>query len=107
VLDSRVDGHSNEFCRGKWLSLENVSRLQIVLLLIFVLLLLLLLLLLLFEAKKLERIQQKFASVCFYRFFPHGPYSYTSALEILSLHSLLARRYHLEAFFFCSGLSWP
>jgi hypothetical protein len=33
------------------------------------------------DANKLERIQQKFASVCFYRFLPHVPYSYTLAIE--------------------------
>jgi hypothetical protein len=30
------------------------------------------------DDKELERIQQKFASVCFYRFIPHVPYNYTS-----------------------------
>jgi hypothetical protein len=33
------------------------------------------------DANKLDRIQQKLASVCFYRVFPNVPYSYTSALE--------------------------
>jgi hypothetical protein len=60
------------------------------------------------DANKLERIQQKFASVCFYRFFPpHVPYSYTLDLEKLSLSSLRKRRHHFDAFFFCSSLSWP
>jgi hypothetical protein len=49
------------------------------------------------DAKKLERLQQKFASVCFYRFFPHVPYSYTFALEKLSLRSLNKQRHHLVA----------
>jgi hypothetical protein len=40
------------------------------------------------RCQKLERIQQKFASVCLYRFFPHVPCTYTVALEKLSLHSL-------------------
>ncbi|PNF30002.1 hypothetical protein B7P43_G06208 [Cryptotermes secundus] len=39
------------------------------------------------DANKLERIQQKFASVCFY----------TDALEKLSLQSLHKRRHHLDA----------
>jgi hypothetical protein len=51
------------------------------------------------EANKLERIQLKFASVCFYRFFPHVPYSYTFALEKLSLHSLHTRDITLMRFF--------
>jgi hypothetical protein len=38
-------------------------------------------------------------SVCFCRFFPHVPYSYTFALEKLSLHSLRTRRHHLDALF--------
>jgi hypothetical protein len=41
------------------------------------------------DANKLERIQQKFTSVCFYRFFPHVPYNYTVALEKLGLHLIL------------------
>jgi hypothetical protein len=48
---------------------------------------------------KLERIQQKFASICFYRFFPHVPYTYTVALEKLSLHYLRKQRPDLDAFF--------
>jgi hypothetical protein len=51
------------------------------------------------DANKLERIQQKFAFVCFCRFLPHIPYSYTLALEKLSLHSLRKRRHHLDALF--------
>jgi hypothetical protein len=52
------------------------------------------------DAKKLERIQQKFVFVCFHRFFPHVPYSYTFALDKLSLHSLRTQRYRLDALFF-------
>jgi hypothetical protein len=37
--------------------------------------------------------------VCFYRFFPYVPYTYTDALEKLSLQSLHKRR-HLDALFF-------
>jgi hypothetical protein len=48
------------------------------------------------DASKLERIQRKFACVCFYRFSPHVPCSYTFALEKLSLHSLRKRRHHLD-----------
>ncbi|PNF36364.1 hypothetical protein B7P43_G18042 [Cryptotermes secundus] len=51
------------------------------------------------DANKLEHIQQKFASVCFYRFFPHISYNYTDALEKLSLHSLHKWRHHLDALF--------
>jgi hypothetical protein len=40
------------------------------------------------DANKLERIQQKFAFVCLYRFFPQVPCGYTFALEKLSLLSL-------------------
>jgi hypothetical protein len=58
------------------------------------------------DANKLERIQQKFASVCFYRFSPHVPYTYTVALEKLSLHSLRKRRHDLDSLFY-SGLLWP
>jgi hypothetical protein len=59
------------------------------------------------DANKFERIQQKFASVCFYRFAPHVRFTYTVALEKLSLHSLRKRRHDLDALFFYSGLSWP
>jgi hypothetical protein len=52
------------------------------------------------DANKPERIQQKFPFVCFYRFFPYVPCSYTSALEKLGLHSLRKRRHHLHAFCF-------
>jgi hypothetical protein len=57
------------------------------------------------DANKLERIQQKFASVSvvFPLMFLN---SYTLAVEKLSLHSLRKRRHHLDALFF-SGLSWP
>jgi hypothetical protein len=52
------------------------------------------------DANKLESIRQKFASLCFYRIFPHVPYSYMFSLEKLSLHFLRTRRYHLDALFF-------
>jgi hypothetical protein len=38
--------------------------------------------------------------VCFYRFFPHVPYSYTFALEKLILLFLRERRHHLDTLFF-------
>jgi hypothetical protein len=47
------------------------------------------------DANKLERIQQKFASVCFYHFLP-----YSDALEKLSLQSLCKWRHRLDALFF-------
>jgi hypothetical protein len=49
------------------------------------------------NASKLERIQQNFASVCFYRLFPHVPPSYTVALEKLRLHFLRTRKHQLDA----------
>jgi hypothetical protein len=52
------------------------------------------------HTNKLERIQQKFASVCLCRFFPCVPYSYIFALENLSLHSLRKRRHRLHVLFF-------
>jgi hypothetical protein len=54
------------------------------------------------DTNKLERIQQKFASFCFYRFSPYVPCTYTDALEKLSLQSLRKRRHHLDA-----GVLWP
>jgi hypothetical protein len=59
------------------------------------------------NAIKLESIQQKFSSVVPIIFSPRISYSYTFALEKLSLHSLRKRGHHLDALFFCSGLSWP
>jgi hypothetical protein len=52
------------------------------------------------DTKKLERIQQKSAPLRFCRFSPHVPYSYTFALEKLSLHSLRKRRHLLDELFF-------
>jgi hypothetical protein len=54
------------------------------------------------DANKLERIQQKCASVSFYRFLYFCvPYTctYTDVLEKLSLQSLRKRRHHLDALF--------
>jgi hypothetical protein len=51
------------------------------------------------DANKLERIQQKFAALCYNRFLNHVHYSYANALEYLKLHILRKRRYHLEAIF--------
>jgi hypothetical protein len=51
------------------------------------------------DTNKLERIQQKFASVFFYRFFPRISYNYTDASEKLSLQYLRKRRHHLDASF--------
>jgi hypothetical protein len=52
------------------------------------------------DANKLERIQQKFTSVCFYRFYPHVAYNHTVALEKLGLPSLGKWGYYLDALFF-------
>jgi hypothetical protein len=57
------------------------------------------------DSKKLERIQQKFTSVCFYRISPCLAYSYKFALAKLNLPSLCKRRHHLDALFHTS-LSW-
>jgi hypothetical protein len=51
-------------------------------------------------ANKLDRIQQKFASDCFYRFLLRIPYSYIFALEKLSLHFLHKLILHTDALFF-------
>jgi hypothetical protein len=40
------------------------------------------------DANKLERIQQKFASVCLYRFFPQVPYSFTFIYLFAFLQSI-------------------
>jgi hypothetical protein len=52
------------------------------------------------DANKLEPIQQKFASVCFYRFLPHVPYIYTNDLAKLNLQTSRKRRQDLMHFFF-------
>jgi hypothetical protein len=55
------------------------------------------------DASKLERIQRRFAALCFNRFFfPHVHYSYEYSLasEQLKLHTLRMRRQHLDALFF-------
>jgi hypothetical protein len=60
------------------------------------------------DSAKLERIQKKFAPVCFYRFFPHVTYSYASALEKLGLHTLSLRRHlfmHSTLFRFIAALN--
>jgi hypothetical protein len=51
------------------------------------------------DANKLERIQQKFAALCYYRFLPQVYYTYANALEYLKLQTLRKRRYHLDALF--------
>jgi hypothetical protein len=51
------------------------------------------------DANKLEHIQRMFAALCFCRFFPHIPYNYACALELLKLHTLQVRRHHLDALF--------
>jgi hypothetical protein len=66
------------------------------------------------DVNRLERIQQKFAALCYNRFLPHVHYSYANALEYLKLHTLHKRMYHLDALFliqvyrgfkFCPSLS--
>jgi hypothetical protein len=51
------------------------------------------------DANKLERIQQKFAALCYNHFLPHVHYSYANTSEYLKLHTLWKRRYHLDALF--------
>jgi hypothetical protein len=51
------------------------------------------------DANKLERIQQRFAALCFNRFFPQVPYNYSLASEELKLHTLRKRSHHLDALF--------
>jgi hypothetical protein len=51
------------------------------------------------DANKLERIQQKFAALCYNSFLPQVHYTYSNALECLKLHTLRKRRYHLDALF--------
>jgi len=54
------------------------------------------------DANKLERVQGKFAALCFIRFFPHISYNYAYALELLKLHTLQVGRFHFDALFFLS-----
>jgi hypothetical protein len=61
------------------------------------------------DANKLERIQQKFAALCFIWFFPQVQYNYSLALLELKLHTLYIRRHRLDAFFLtqvCFGLKF-
>jgi hypothetical protein len=51
------------------------------------------------DANKLERIQRKFAALCYNRFLPQVHYTYSNALERLKLHTLRKRRNHLDALF--------
>jgi hypothetical protein len=51
------------------------------------------------DANILERIQQKFAALCYNRFLPHVHYSFAKSLEYLKLHTLRKRSYHLDALF--------
>jgi hypothetical protein len=51
------------------------------------------------DANKLERMQQRFAALCFNRFFPEGHYCYSLALEELKMHTLHIRRHCLDALF--------
>jgi hypothetical protein len=50
------------------------------------------------DANKLGCMQQKFAFISFYHFFPHVPCSYT--VEKLNWHFLRKRRHHLDALFY-------
>jgi hypothetical protein len=63
------------------------------------------------DASKLERIQQRFAALRFYRFFPQICYCYTLALQELNLHTLRMSRHRLDAVFLTQVYSgskfWP
>jgi hypothetical protein len=50
-------------------------------------------------ANKLELIYQRFAALCFKRFFPQVHYCYSLALEALKLHTLRMRRHGLDTLF--------
>jgi hypothetical protein len=52
------------------------------------------------DSNILKHIEQKFASVCFYRFFLRVVYNYIFALEKLSLRYLHKRRHRPGALFF-------
>jgi hypothetical protein len=53
------------------------------------------------DANKLERVQQKFAALCYNSFFLQVYYShYSTVYEQLKLHTLRMRRHHLEELFF-------
>jgi hypothetical protein len=49
------------------------------------------------DANKLERIQQRFAALCFNPFLPGAHYCYSLVLEDLKLHTLRMRRHRLDA----------
>jgi hypothetical protein len=51
------------------------------------------------DANKLERIQQRFAALCFNRFFPQVHFSYSLALEELKLHILRMTKYRFDVLF--------
>jgi hypothetical protein len=51
------------------------------------------------DANKLERIQQRFAALCFNRFFHGANYCYSFALEELKFHTLRMRRHSIDALF--------
>jgi len=48
------------------------------------------------DANRLERVQRKFPSFCFYNFFLDVNYNYASALYYLKLLTLHERRCHLS-----------
>jgi hypothetical protein len=58
------------------------------------------------DAKKLERIQKRFATLCFYRFFPGAHYCYSLALEELKLQTLHMKRHRLDALFLTQIYFW-
>jgi hypothetical protein len=46
------------------------------------------------NVNKLQHIQERFAGLCFNRFFPQARYCYSLPLEKLKLHTLCMRRRH-------------
>jgi hypothetical protein len=61
----------------------------------------------LLDASKLERVQRKFAALCFSRFFTRISYNYGSARQLSKLHTRHIRRHNLDALFFRSCFLRP
>jgi hypothetical protein len=51
------------------------------------------------DSNKLERIQRKFAALCYNRFFQDTDYHYNSILDKWNLQTLDVRRRHIDALF--------
>jgi hypothetical protein len=51
------------------------------------------------DSNKLERIQRKFAALCYNKFFYDVEHQYINMLDRLNLGSLYTRRRHIDAWF--------